>query len=112
MCRGLSATRWTGSRSCRPIRSGCGTKGNRACGSSGSERPGLCGRDLALSPGVNALIGPNNRGKSAFIRALRAVFYGEARDSLVRAGAKAALVEIGLQAGGLFASPASRDAAP
>jgi energy-coupling factor transporter ATP-binding protein EcfA2 len=51
---------------------------------------------LHLSPGVNALIGPNNRGKSTFIRALRAVFYGEARDSLVRAGAKSATVEIGV----------------
>jgi len=51
---------------------------------------------LPLSPGVNALIGPNNRGKSTFIRALRAVFYGEARDSLVRAGAKSAVVEIGV----------------
>jgi hypothetical protein len=51
---------------------------------------------LYLSPGVNALIGPNNRGKSTFIRALRAVFYGEARDSLVRAGAKSAMVEIGV----------------
>lgn len=51
---------------------------------------------LPLSPGVNALIGPNNRGKSTFIRALRAVFYGEARDSLVRAGAKAATIEIGV----------------
>lgn len=51
---------------------------------------------LHLSPGVNALIGPNNRGKSTFIRALRAVFYGEARDSLVRAGAKSAIVEIGV----------------
>lgn len=51
---------------------------------------------LHLSPGVNALIGPNNRGKSTFIRALRTVFYGEARDSLVRAGAKAAMVEIGV----------------
>ncbi|WP_246216006.1 AAA family ATPase [Microvirga makkahensis] len=51
---------------------------------------------LSLSPGVNALIGPNNRGKSTFIRALRAVFYGEARDSLVRAGAKSAIVEIGV----------------
>ncbi|MEE1613405.1 AAA family ATPase [Microvirga sp. CF3016] len=51
---------------------------------------------LHLGPGVNALIGPNNRGKSTFIRALRAVFYGEARDSLVRAGAKAASVEIGV----------------
>ena len=51
---------------------------------------------LQLGPGVNALIGPNNRGKSTFIRALRAVFYGEARDSLVRAGAKSAMVEIGV----------------
>jgi energy-coupling factor transporter ATP-binding protein EcfA2 len=51
---------------------------------------------LHLSPGVNALIGPNNRGKSTFIRALRAVFYGEARDSLVRAGTKSAIVEIGV----------------
>jgi hypothetical protein len=54
---------------------------------------------LRLSPGVNALIGPNNRGKSTFIRALRAVFYGEVRDSLVRAGAKAAVVEIGVAGG-------------
>src|SRR4051812_426052 len=51
---------------------------------------------LHLGPGVNALIGPNNRGKSTFIRALRAVFYGEVRDSLVRAGAKSATVEIGV----------------
>jgi len=54
---------------------------------------------LRLSPGVNALIGPNNRGKSTFIRALRAVFYGEARDSLVRAGAKVARIEIGVPGG-------------
>ncbi|NBJ12589.1 AAA family ATPase [Microvirga sp. SYSU G3D207] len=54
---------------------------------------------LPLSPGVNALIGPNNRGKSTFIRALRAVFYGEARDSLVRAGEKSATVEIGVAGG-------------
>jgi hypothetical protein len=52
---------------------------------------------LRLSPGVNALIGPNNRGKSTVIRALRAVFYGEVRDSLVRAGAKTATIEIGVQ---------------
>ncbi|MBZ6078587.1 AAA family ATPase [Microvirga puerhi] len=54
---------------------------------------------LPLSPGVNALIGPNNRGKSTFIRALRAMFYGEARDSLVRAGAKSAKIEIGVAGG-------------
>jgi len=54
---------------------------------------------LTLGPGVNALIGPNNRGKSTVIRALRAVFYGEARDSLVRAGANAAKIEIGVERG-------------
>jgi hypothetical protein len=54
---------------------------------------------LALGPGVNALIGPNNRGKSTIIRALRAVFYGEARDSLVRAGAGGCTVELGLARG-------------
>jgi DNA repair exonuclease SbcCD ATPase subunit len=54
---------------------------------------------LRLSPRVNALIGPNNRGKSTFVRALRAVFYGEARDSLVRAGAKTAVVEVGVAGG-------------
>jgi hypothetical protein len=54
---------------------------------------------LALSPGVNALVGPNNRGKSTFVRALRAAFYGEARDSLVRAGAATAIVEIGVARG-------------
>jgi hypothetical protein len=54
---------------------------------------------LKLGPGVNALIGPNNRGKSTLIRALRAVFYGEARDSLVRIGEKSATIEIGLAGG-------------
>jgi hypothetical protein len=54
---------------------------------------------LTLGPGVNALVGPNNRGKSTVIRALRAVFYGEARDSLVRAGARTATVEIGVAGG-------------
>jgi len=54
---------------------------------------------LTLGPGVNALVGPNNRGKSTIVRALRAVFYGEARDSLVRAGAKTATVEIGVAGG-------------
>ncbi|UHC14098.1 AAA family ATPase [Methylobacterium currus] len=54
---------------------------------------------LPLSPGVNALVGPNNHGKSTVIRALRAVFYGEVRDSLVRAGAGSARVEIGVAHG-------------
>jgi len=55
---------------------------------------------LHLSPGVNALSGPNNLGKSSFVRALRAVFYaGEARDSLIRHGEKSCTVEIGFSGG-------------
>jgi hypothetical protein len=60
---------------------------------------GFADATLPLSPGLNALTGPNNRGKSTVVRALRAVFYGEARDSLVRAGAAAARVEIGVAGG-------------
>lgn len=60
---------------------------------------GFADATLPLAPGVNALVGPNNHGKSTVIRALRAVFYGEVRDSLVRAGAAAARVEIGVAGG-------------
>lgn len=60
---------------------------------------GFSDATLPLGPGVNALVGPNNHGKSTVIRALRAVFYGEVRDSLVRAGANAARVEIGVADG-------------
>ncbi|WP_246102018.1 AAA family ATPase [Methylobacterium terricola] len=60
---------------------------------------GFAEATLPLAPGVNALVGPNNHGKSTVIRALRAVFYGEVRDSLVRAGAGAARVEIGVAGG-------------
>ncbi|HEX2555227.1 MAG TPA: AAA family ATPase [Microvirga sp.] len=60
---------------------------------------GYADATLFLSPGINALTGPNNRGKSTFIRALRAVFYAEARDSLVRAGAASATVELGVAHG-------------
>lgn len=63
---------------------------------------GFADATLPLGPGVNALVGPNNRGKSTVIRALRAVFYGEARDGLVRAGASAARIEIGVAGGRLL----------
>ncbi len=63
---------------------------------------GFADATLPLAPGVNALVGPNNHGKSTVIRALRAVFYGEVRDSLVRAGASAARVEIGVADGRLL----------
>jgi len=55
---------------------------------------GYVDQTLYLSPGVNALVGENGIGKSSFIRAFRAVFYGEARDSLIRHGAKSCEVEI------------------
>lgn len=55
---------------------------------------GYADQTLHLSPGVNALVGENGIGKSSFIRAFRAVFYGEARDSLIRNGASSCTVEI------------------
>lgn len=54
---------------------------------------------MDLGPGVNALVGPNDHGKSSVIRALRAVFYGETRDSLIRHGCKETTVEIGIGGG-------------
>lgn len=54
---------------------------------------------LYLHAGVNALIGENNTGKSSFVRAFRAVFYADVRDSLIRRGLKQCTVEIGLKGG-------------
>ncbi|MBY3433412.1 AAA family ATPase [Rhizobium laguerreae] len=60
---------------------------------------GYIDETLRLHPGVNALIGDNNIGKSCFVRALRAVFYGESRDTLIRRGETSCSVEIGLREG-------------
>jgi hypothetical protein len=60
---------------------------------------GYIDETLRLHPGVNALIGDNNIGKSCFVRALRAVFYGESRDTLIRRGETSCTVEIGLREG-------------
>jgi hypothetical protein len=54
---------------------------------------------IHLSPGVNALEGRNNLGKSAIVRAFRAVFYGESRDALIRHGEKLCTIEIGFPGG-------------
>lgn len=54
---------------------------------------------LYLGPGVTALTGTNNIGKSTVVRALRAVFYGESRDGIVRHGARQATVSIALEDG-------------
>lgn len=62
---------------------------------------GYIDQTLYLTPGVNALIGDNNIGKSAFVRAQRAIFYGgsEARDRLIRRGQNSFTVEMGLREG-------------
>lgn len=60
---------------------------------------GYVDQTLHLYPGVNALIGDNNIGKSSFVRALRAVFYGDGRDRLIRRGESQLTVEIGLREG-------------
>lgn len=54
---------------------------------------------IHLAPGVNALTGRNNLGKSAIVRALRAVFNGESRDALIRHGERSCTVEIGFSEG-------------
>lgn len=60
---------------------------------------GYIDQTLYMDPGVNALIGENNIGKSSFIRAFRAVFYGEGRDTLIRRGERQCVVEIGFAHG-------------
>lgn len=60
---------------------------------------GYVDETLHLTPGVNALVGLNNIGKSSFVRAFRAVFYGEARDSLIRWGERICAVEFGMPGG-------------
>lgn len=60
---------------------------------------GFVDETMYLSPGANAVVGENDVGKSSFVRAFRAVFYGEARDSLIRRGERTCMVEIGLPGG-------------
>lgn len=60
---------------------------------------GYIDETLHMSPGINALVGDNNIGKSSFVRAFRAVFYGEARDSLIRWGERMCTVEFGMPGG-------------
>jgi predicted ATPase len=60
---------------------------------------GYVDQTLHLYPGVNALIGDNNIGKSTFVRALRAVFYGDIRDRMIRRGQTNLMIEIGLREG-------------
>ena len=67
---------------------------------------------MQLGPGVNALVGPNDHGKSGVIRALRAAFYGETRDSLIRHGTKEAIVDIGLANGRFLRFRRSRQGNP
>lgn len=53
---------------------------------------------LELSPGLNVLAGDINCGKSTlYFTALRAVAYGESDDTMIRHGADAAVVRIGLE---------------
>lgn len=54
---------------------------------------------LQLAPGVNALLGSVNLGKSVFMRALRAVAYGESADTDIRHGEKRLEAHIGLEHG-------------
>lgn len=55
--------------------------------------------ELRLSPGVTALIGPNDRGKSSLVRAMAAALYGDGYDSLIRHGEASCAVEIEIEDG-------------
>jgi hypothetical protein len=93
-----------------------GLKASRRPGARGwknAEQPGLrhiCLRSfqsfkdarLDLSPGLNIVVGANNIGKSRLLRALRAVFYGMAEDSVLRVKGRAAEVDVGMEGGRLL----------
>src|SRR3546814_3009946 len=55
--------------------------------------------EILLAPGVNALVGDNNLGRSVLMRALRAVCYVECSDADIRQGEKRATVEIDIEGG-------------
>jgi predicted ATPase len=68
--------------------------------------------EILLGPGVTALIGPNDRGKSSVVRALAAAFYGEARPSLISHGQAVCSVEIDLEDGRTLAYVRNRRKSP
>lgn len=87
------------------------------------ERPGLRSLRLCdfmshrdtcvpLAPGVTALVGANNLGKSAVVAALRAAAYGQSADACIRHGAATARVEIGLEHGRVLVWERRRHGSP
>jgi ATPase involved in DNA repair len=60
---------------------------------------GYVDETLHLTPGVTIISGDNDLGKSSIGRAMRAVFYGDIDDGLIRDGERMCAVEIGLKGG-------------
>jgi chorismate mutase len=60
---------------------------------------GYIDETLYLTPGVTIISGDNDLGKSSVGRAMRAVFYGDIDDGLIRDGERMCAVEIGLRGG-------------
>lgn len=60
---------------------------------------GYIDETLNLTPGVTIISGDNDLGKSSVGRAMRAVFYGDIDDGLIRDGERSCAVEIGLKGG-------------
>ncbi|NTF17346.1 AAA family ATPase [Agrobacterium rubi] len=60
---------------------------------------GYIDETLYLTPGVTIISGDNDLGKSSIGRAMRAVFYGDIDDGLIRDGERMCAVEIGLKGG-------------
>lgn len=67
---------------------------------------------LELSPGANALIGPNGHGKSTLASALRGVAYGEASSGLIRHQEDSCEVSLGLEKGQVLTWTRYRKASP
>lgn len=85
-CNGAAAQAWTDE-----------TPGFRAIRLSNFQRHKAS--ELLLTPGVTALIGPNDRGKSSLVRAMAAALYGDGYDSLIRHGEASCAVEIDIEDG-------------
>lgn len=60
---------------------------------------GYVNETLYLVPGMTVISGDNDLGKSSIVRAMRAMFYGDIDDGLIRDGERMCAVEIGLSGG-------------
>lgn len=63
---------------------------------------GFHNETIHLHPGITALTGPNNHGKSTIMRVMRAIFFDGGRNGLISKGAGECSVEISFEKGKLL----------